>query len=249
MITVNKEKCTGCGECCRVCAGLVLKMEDSCPVYAGKGCIGCGHCEAICPAGAIELTAYHMEPEPSSELEKLIMTRRSIRHYKSDAPDKAIIEHALNTAQWAASSKNQRANGWSVVLGKDKTDALLEAGLNWCRENKVNRGMVRMVECGFNLVTCGAPCLIFAWIDESAINHELDCAIAMSTAEMILHEQGLGSCWGGFVTRLVAGSEELRALAGIPGGAKLCCTLMVGTPDEEYSSIPTRPEAKIVWKD
>jgi len=249
MISINKDKCTGCAQCTAICAGLVLKMEEGFPVYSGKGCIACGHCEALCPAGAITLDASLTAAEPAHELEKLIMSRRSIRRYKPLTPDRDIIENALNKAQWAPSSKNQRLNGWSIVLGKDKTDALLEAALDWCRENKVNRGLVRLVECGYNLVTCNAPCLIFAWIPENAINHELDCAIAMCTAEIMLHKAGLGSCWGGFVTRLVASSPELKELAGIPADARVCCTLMLGIPDEEYTVIPHRPKAKIIWKD
>jgi nitroreductase len=77
---------------------------------------------------------------------------------------------------------------------------------------------------------------------------EVDCAIAMATAELLLREKGLATCWGGFVTRLVAGAPELRAFAGIPEDAKLCCTLMVGIPDEHYEGIPARPAAEIVWR-
>ena len=249
MITVEKEKCLGCGQCCPVCAGLVLRMEDGYPVYAGRGCIECGHCQCICPAGAIRPEGSLHTLRPETELEELIMSRRSIRRYRPDTPERAVIEDVLNKAQWAPSSKNQRANGWSVVLGKDKTDALLENMMAWCRENKKNRGMVRLVECGTNLITCGAPCLIFSWIPESAINHELDCAIAASTAELLLRERGLGTCWGGFLTRLTASSPELRQMAGIPEDARLCCALMVGYPAEEYTALPGRPAAKINWKD
>lgn len=249
MVNIDKEKCTGCGNCRRVCAGLVLRMEDGFPVYGGRGCIGCGHCQCACPTGAITVQADYAAPQPASQLEELIMSRRSIRHFKPDTPDKSLIEDVLNKAQWAPSSKNQRSNGWSVVLGKDKTDALLSAGMEWCRANGKSRGMVRLYDCGVNLITCGAPCLIFAWIDEGAINHELDCAIAMTTAEMMLHEHGLGTCWGGFSTRMVALDESLRILAGIPQNARVCCCLMVGFPDEEYTALPERPEAKIIWRD
>ena len=247
MISVNKDKCIGCGECTKVCAGLVLKMEDGLPVCAPRGCIFCGHCEAICPTQAISMEGDFISPAPATDLEKQIMYRRSIRRYKADTPDKQLIQEALDLAQWSANSKNQRKNGWSVVLGKDKIDALLNACMDWCRENKVNRALVRSVECGINLITCGAPCLIFSWIDESAINHELDCAIASTTAELLLRQRGIATCWGGFITRLVNASPELLAMAGIPEGVRLCCTLMAGIPDEEYPAIPRRPKANIVW--
>lgn len=52
---VEKEKCTGCGECLKVCPARAIKIE------AGKACIDdscreCGACIEKCPAGAIKYT-------------------------------------------------------------------------------------------------------------------------------------------------------------------------------------------------
>lgn len=250
MIKINADKCIGCSECVRVCAGLVLSMQDKLPKYAGRGCMACGHCVSTCPSGAIELDlTAAIGLEPDNELEKCILGRRSIRHYKPDTPDRAIIEDALQKAQWSPNSKNQQKRGWSVVLGKDQVERLLADAIELSRANGKNRGQVRLYDSGVNLVTCNAPCLIFSWIDESAINHELDCAIATSTAELMLGAKGLGTCWGGFANRMFSASPEILALSGIPEGARLCCSLMVGYPDEHYSDRPDRPSATINWRD
>ena len=250
MVNIDRESCIHCGLCTKVCAGLVLSMdEQNFPKYAPKGCINCGHCESACPNGAIWLDDDLFTAAPDNELEQLLLSRRSIRHFHPEAPARELISSVLQKAQWAPSSKNQRLNGWSVIYGKEQTDSLLEKAMEHCRTAGTNRGLIRLYDCGINLITCGAPCIIFSWISEQAINHELDCAIAAAQAELMLTAQGLGTCWGGFATRLFSGDSELRAMAGIPQDARLCCTLMTGFPAEHYHSTPGRPSARIIWKE
>ena len=49
------EKCTGCGECFKVCIYNGLKMVKGKAVHT-ENCLGCGHCEAACPNDAISIT-------------------------------------------------------------------------------------------------------------------------------------------------------------------------------------------------
>jgi len=51
-VTTDPEKCTGCGECFKVCIYDGLKMVKAKSVHTDN-CIGCGHCELVCPNGAI----------------------------------------------------------------------------------------------------------------------------------------------------------------------------------------------------
>ena len=54
MPVVNKDKCTGCGECVEVCPCEVFELQDekSEPVNADE-CLGCESCIEVCEAGAI----------------------------------------------------------------------------------------------------------------------------------------------------------------------------------------------------
>jgi len=53
-ITVDKEKCNGCGECVEGCPGEVYELVDgkAMPVNLDE-CHGCHTCEALCAAEAI----------------------------------------------------------------------------------------------------------------------------------------------------------------------------------------------------
>ena len=53
-VTIDKEKCTGCGTCVDACPVEALKVNDKATVDADT-CIDCGTCVDECPEGAISL--------------------------------------------------------------------------------------------------------------------------------------------------------------------------------------------------
>lgn len=52
-VTTDPEKCTGCGECFKVCIYNGLKLVKGKAQQNQENCIGCGNCENACPSGAI----------------------------------------------------------------------------------------------------------------------------------------------------------------------------------------------------
>jgi len=53
---LDETRCTGCGDCVRVCPTECLEMAGPLPWMPRPGhCISCGLCAAVCPAAALRL--------------------------------------------------------------------------------------------------------------------------------------------------------------------------------------------------
>lgn len=57
-VHVNRDKCTGCALCMRVCEFGSIRMVHGRAVVDELACKGCGSCSAACPEGAIEPHLY-----------------------------------------------------------------------------------------------------------------------------------------------------------------------------------------------
>jgi len=58
MVSVDAEKCVGCGACAGACPGSVYTIEDGKAVVGDNECLGCQSCVLICPNEAITLSEF-----------------------------------------------------------------------------------------------------------------------------------------------------------------------------------------------
>ena len=54
-VMVDKDLCTGCGECVKVCVFDAMELKDEVANLIDEKCMGCGRCEDACPSNAISL--------------------------------------------------------------------------------------------------------------------------------------------------------------------------------------------------
>lgn len=253
MITIDQTLCRRCGACITVCpVGMFRREEDGSVSAREKPCLDCYHCTAVCPAKAVgctELTPEQCYPDPAQGdgLLPRLQRRRSIRHFTDQTPDRALIQQALDGTAYAPSSKNQRACRWTVLLGREKVEQARRAVLEWAPGIPEMRHLAAADRRGRDPITCGAPCLIFAHCDHDAVNPSTDPVIAATLAEQLLNEQGLGTCWGGYLCRAAAACPGLRELLDLPQGHRVHAVLMTGYAAEHYPNIPYRPAAGVRW--
>lgn len=115
-ITLNNDKCNGCGKCASVCKDFNLIIENGKATLTGTpvfGCIGCGHCMMICPSDAIAVEGRSLTPVELFDLPEagsaanydsllaMLRRRRSIREFKDLPVEKEKIDQILEAAQTA----------------------------------------------------------------------------------------------------------------------------------------------------
>ena len=249
-ITFDRERCIRCGQCVKICAMGHLRMTEDGPAATGRGaCMACLQCAAICPRQAVsDGGGPAIIPAPDDPLERIITSRRSVRRFKPELPERALIEWALQRAGYAPSGKNRHDNRWTVVYGKHRAEAVRDLALRHCEQTGESPELLRFAAKGLDLLTCGAPVIVMGWSPDDCLNPCVDAAIAMETAELLLVSRGLGTCWGGYLRQIASHCPALREMLGIPEGCSMQCCMMVGWPDgARFVNVPVRPEPEIFW--
>ncbi len=252
MVRIDESLCVSCGSCARACPMGVIQYKDGKPgILPGRRCIQCMHCVSICPKRAVIFDGieYQIRESPETEIERLVMSRRSVRHFKADPPPKEIIQWALDTAAYAPSGKNAHDTRWTVLYGLEETEKVTNMALDYCVKHKDEAPeLIYLHLKGVNLITCNAPCVIVGWSPDDALNPVVDTAVAAATVELLLQSRGLSTCWGGYLRQITNVSEELNHELGIPVGCNMRTALLVGYADKEkYLHIPYRPAAQVEW--
>jgi nitroreductase/NAD-dependent dihydropyrimidine dehydrogenase PreA subunit len=255
---VDAEICAACGLCADDCPAKIIDMETGQPAIAPEreeNCLRCQHCMAICPSGAISILGVRpeeMQPLPERfpdlpALETLIRGRRSVRSYKDENVDPALLAHLLEVAWQAPTGKNDRQVQFTVVDDRKKMAAL---------RTKVMRGIGSLAEKnamperlaffanfarkweehGTDIIFRGAPHLLIATAPASCATPAADCLIALTTFDLFAQAHGLGTAWVGYgnwaIDMLV---PEVKQEMGIPADHVFGYCMIFGNPAVQYA--------------
>ncbi len=255
---VNQQRCTRCGECVTECPAKIIALGDGCPVIpldSESACYRCQHCLAICPTGAISILGKSPEeslpvagrfPAPE-QMEILLKGRRSVRRYKEENLDPALIRHLLEVAWHAPTGRNSRQVLFTVIDDRTKLAALrdeLMAGLGELvrtgslpQEADFFADMVRLwEEQGVDTLFRGAPHLLIATAPQECPCPLQDCMIALTYFELFARSNGVGTVWDGLaklaINDLLPGT---RTRLGIPDDHIFGYAMAFGLPDVRFS--------------
>lgn len=168
---------------------------------------------------------------------EIMLTRRSVKKYKSDMPNKADIEKIINAGLAAASGRNMQASVVVAVTNKEIRDRL-------SRDNAAVMGASG--DPFYN-----APCVLVVLAEKTAHTYVYDGSLTLGNMMLAAHEIGLGSCWIHRAKEVMAKPEwqEWIKSLGLEGEYEGIGNLVVGYPDGDFLAEKERRPGRVVYVD
>lgn len=229
-------------------------------------CIECGHCVLSCPVSANNLS--FMKDDEIQEAAELLLpstdeainflkTRRSIRRFNDELISRKTFSEIFETANQAPTASNKQPVRWIISDDPTKTKKIATLILSWMSDilEKAPQSplgllaavMLEKADQGEDGLLRGAPHVAIAVVPSNYKWPE-DGVIALTYLELAAHAEGVGACWGGFLTMAIRNSEELRKFLSINEEEHVCGAQMLGYPEYQAArQFAPRRNMKINW--
>ena len=263
MITVDREKCIGCGLCEKDCPAGKIKVEEGKAVWK-PDCIHCGHCVAVCPRSAVAIPEYDMADVEEYDRERFnvepekflrsVKFRRSIRNFKDQKMERETLERILQAGRYTPTAKNRQACRFIVI--QDQLDELKD--LLWneipAMADRMKKEMPQYSMLFKFLyrrhrdnpqddgLFFNTPACIMVVSD-----NPLDGGLAAANIENMAVAEGAGVLYSGYLTRIIEACPPVKEWLGIPDTPLVCC-MLIGYPAVTYQRTAPRKPARIEWR-
>ncbi len=173
------------------------------------------------------------------EFKQLISRRRSTRKFLPSPIEREKLQRIIDAALVAPTSRNTRSTRFFVVEDKDTL-----AKMSQMRDY----GSAFMKDAAAAIVVAGDKNATDLWVD--------NCAIAATTIQLAVVDEGLASCWVHVNDRPCLKDEPegaraddfLRSLLGIPAHYGILCVVALGYSDYEPKPLPPyEGEERVIW--
>lgn len=261
MVSIDQEKCIGCGLCVKDCFFGVLQITDGKAAVSGD-CFGCGHCVALCPANAVSMPDYPMEEvreydescrmDPENLLH-FMQFRRSVRQFKKEPVPMEAMQHILEAGRYTPTAANRQ--DVSYILVKEKLEEfkkIVWEGLGERLAKGVPDPYAYRMQIFYDAylanpeddrLFCGAD-LCMLVLSDLPVNGTL----AMTSMELMAQAQGVGVLYSGFLQRIILDTPKALDFLGLDGTKTLGTVMLFGMPDVTYRRTAPRKKVNVTWK-
>lgn len=173
------------------------------------------------------------------EFKEIISRRRSTRKFLATTVEREKLQRILDAALVAPTSRNTRSTRFFVVQDKATLERMSQMR---------DYGSAFMKDAAAAIVVAGDRQTTDLWID--------NCAIAATTIQLAVVDEGLASCWVHVNDRPCLKDEPegakaddyLRSLIGIPAHYGILCAVALGYSDYEPKPLPAyEGEERVKW--
>jgi len=296
VMKADSEKCTSCGLCILNCPFKCLEMDqdDHPKMKDGAVCMSCFNCTIACPTDALSIErVYNVKggffdtqtppvkmPLPArdeegkqvewNDVERLVLERRSVRHFKKDPVPEPLIVRVLEAGRFAPSGGNHQPWKFSVVTNPEVMAELeIACQAFWAgvfpvfNNDEAVMNMVGVVETGvFDPrtqygVRCvalkelpvflGAPAVIFLGAHPKLNNPALSIGICGQNMNIVANSLGLGACWTNFAGVAANAIPEVKSGVGFEDPWVIHTAMVLGYPEFKQSGMAPRHYRPVTW--
>lgn len=252
---IDESRCIQCGECAADCPVRIIDLSQGLPRISLQRqglCIRCQHCLAVCPTAALSI--FGVNPDESAEtlpsspdgLENLIKSRRSVRRYRPEAVERAVLDRLMDAVAYAPTGKNERKVRFTLVDDPEVMARIRVLTMEGIRRAVDEDGLPDGMEFfakfltawdqGRDIIFREAPHMLIASSPREATSGEADPFIALSYFELMAASMGLGTVWCGYARwALQSVVPELGRRLGIPSDHRSMYAVMFGWPAVRYA--------------
>jgi NAD-dependent dihydropyrimidine dehydrogenase PreA subunit/nitroreductase len=107
VVTIEQDKCTGCGICVRICHEHCMSVRTGKIHIDYASCSTCTQCIAACPEQALAWdrvppTVFNAKRLPTPEqMDELLKQRRTVRHFGADPISRSVLETLASYGAYA----------------------------------------------------------------------------------------------------------------------------------------------------
>lgn len=238
--SVDASLCTHCGLCVSDCVARIIEQDEqglpSIPAEKRENCYACQHCLAVCPTGAISVLGKNpIDSKPMSDvkipsleqMDDLIRSRRSIRHYRDENIDPALLSSLLKTLAHAPTGVNKQELTFSVIDDKEVMHAVSSRMIAALAEavakddTSERYGFLNQIgslpeEVVSGMLFRGAPHALIVSAPPDAPCADQDVALSLAYFELLAQSAGLGTVWWGLLRFALSIVPEMKSVLGIP---------------------------------
>nr|WP_320132041.1 nitroreductase family protein [uncultured Holophaga sp.] len=235
---IDPELCTRCGLCVSDCPVRIISQEQKgIPFVEGpkeSRCIHCQHCLAVCPVAALSIDGLQpADSQPTTGLpsfeamDHLVRSRRSIRHYRRENVDPALLSRILASLAHVPTGTNAQQLTFRLIddLGvmerfrQQTIEALIRADAAGDIPDRyvvLRNAHQAFTKYGIDILFRGAPHLLVVSAPPHVSTPQQDVDLALATFELLAQSAGLGTVWSGFACYALETAPELKTLLGLP---------------------------------